>query len=139
MMSVLVMLALAVPAGADSPPSGVEIVVPGFEGPFTASGPAVDDGILCATGTAVNGDVRGAGFQSNRLFNLTVFKEFTCDDASGSFVLKLQVQVNSVRGTSFNWVVVSGTGEYVDLHGRGRGFVAPVDTDIYQGGVHIDP
>ena len=139
MMSMLVMLALAVPAGADSPPSDVEIVVPGFEGAFVANGPAVDDGLLCATGDVATVSTTGAGFQSNRLFNLTVFNEFTCDDGSGTFLVKLQVQVNSYRGVMFNWAVVSGTGDYEDLHGSGRGFVLPVDTDIYQGGVHIDP
>ena len=132
------MLALAVPAGA-TPPSDVEIVVPGFEGPFEATGIAADDGLLCAQGEVFNTAISGAGFQSNRLFNLTVFKEFTCDDGSGTFLVKLQVQVNFSSGTSFNWVVVSGTGDYEDLHGTGTGFVVSGDTDVYQGGVHIDP
>lgn len=125
------------PAGA-TPPSDVEIVVPGFDGPFVATGPAVDDGVVCGTGEVSTTFIKAAGFQSNPGVNLTVGKEFTCDDESGTFSAKLQVRIDFVRGVSFQWVITGGTGAYEDLHGTGSGFVVPVDTDIYQGRLHID-
>lgn len=127
---------VASPAEA-TPPSDVEIVVPGFEGPFVATGAAVDDGVVCGTGEVSTTFAKAAGFQSNRGFNLTVGKEFTCDDGSGAFSAKLQVRIDA-RGVSFNWVITGGTGDYEDLRGVGSGFVVPVDTDIYQGGLHVD-
>lgn len=136
---VVVLLAglVASPAGA-TPPADVEIVVPGFEGPFVATGTAVDDGVVCGTGEVITTFVKPAGFQSNRAVNLTVGKEFTCDDGSGTFSAKLQVRLDFARGVSFQWVITDGTGAYEDLRGAGSGFVVPVDTDIYQGGLHVD-
>lgn len=134
-VALLAMVALA-PAGA-TPPSSVEIVVPGFEGPFIATGSAVDDGVICGSGEVFTTGVKAAGFQSNRLVNLTVGKQFVCDDVSGTFFAKLQVKIDG-EGASFNWVIKEGTGDYVDLHGSGGGFVVPVNTDVYQGRVHID-
>lgn len=132
---VLLLMVPLVPAGATAP-ADVEIVVPGFEGPFVATGAAVDDGIVCGSGEVVTTFVKGAGFQSGLGFNLTVGKLFTCDDGSGTFSAKLQVRI--AEGVAFHWVITSGTGDYEDLHGAGSGFVVPVDTDIYQGGLHID-
>ncbi len=103
-----------------------------------ATGAAVDDGVVCGTGEVVTTFVTAAGFQSNRAVNLTVGKEFTCDDGSGTFSAKLQVRIDFDRGVSFHWVITGGTGDYEDLHGAGSGFVVPVDTDIYQGGLHVE-
>jgi hypothetical protein len=128
---------LASPAEA-TPPSDVEIVVPGFEGPFVATGSAVDDGVVCATGEVLTTDVKAAGFQSNRGVNLQVGKEFTCDDGSGTFAAQLQVRIDFARGTSFQWVITGGTDAYEALHGTGSGFVVPADTDIYQGRLHTE-
>jgi len=128
---------VASPAEA-TPPSDVEIVVPGFEGPFVATGTAVDDGVVCGTGEVLTTFIKPAGFQGNNGVNLTVGKEFTCDDGSGTFSAKLQVRIDFARGVSFRWVITGGTDEYEDLHGAGSGFVVPVDTDVYQGGLHVD-
>jgi hypothetical protein len=135
--SVALIGSVASPAGA-TPPADVEIVVPGFEGPFVATGTAVDDGVVCGTGEVFTTYVKAAGFQSNRGVNLTVGKEFTCDDESGTFSAKLQVRIDFAQGVSFNWVITGGTDEYEDLRGVGSGFVVPVDTDVYQGGLHVD-
>lgn len=127
----------ASPAGA-TPPSDVEIVVPGFEGPFRATGTAVDDGVVCAEGEVITTYNQAAGFQSNLGVSLQVGKEFTCDDGSGTFSAQLQVRIDFARGVSFQWVITGGTGAYETLHGTGSGFVAPVDTDIYQGRLHTE-
>jgi len=125
-----------IPAGATAP-ADVEIVVPGFEGPFEAMGPAVDEGVVCASGEVVTTYIEAAGFQSGIGVNLTVGKEFTCGDDSGTFSAKLQVRIDR-RGATSNWVIVDGTGMYERLHGAGSVFVVQEDTDIYQGGLHID-
>ncbi len=126
-----------VPAGATAP-ADVEIVVPGFDGPFTATGAAVDDGVVCGEGEVVTTFVKGAGFQSDFAVNLTVGKDFACDDGSGTFSAKLQVRIVFAEGVTFRWVITGGTGDYEDLRGAGSGFVVPPDTDVYQGGLHID-
>lgn len=136
MAAALLLAAPAAPASA-TPPSDVEIIVPGFEGPFTATGTAVDDGVVCGSGEVVTTYVRGAGFQSGLGFNLSVGKDFTCDDESGTFSAKLQVRITS-DGATFRWVITGGTGDYEDLRGTGSGFVVGIDTDVYQGGLHID-
>lgn len=55
-MTLAVMGALAVPAGA-TPPTPVYIEVTSFSGevsPFVNSGPAVDSGLICGSGVVVN-------------------------------------------------------------------------------------
>ncbi len=133
MVAALVLLLLVLPvapAGA-TPPSDVEITVPGFVGPFTATGD-----VICPAGSVADLAGKAAGFQSGKGFNLQIFKEFTCDDLSGTFVLKLQVRI--ADGVRFNWTVVDGTGAYGDLHGSGTGFVLLPDTDVYTGKMHVD-
>ena len=131
------LLGLTTTVGA-TPASDVQIEVPGFEGPFIATGPAVDDGVVCGSGVVVTTFNRAAGFQSGSAVSLAVGKEFTCDDASGTFSAKLQVRVYFEVGATFRWVITGGTGKYADLHGTGSGFVVGGDTDVYQGGMHID-
>ena len=127
------LLAVAGPVGAATP-QGVTIVShvtfnpdgPNY-GDFVASGDAVDSGVICSSGTFVDLGIRFAGFQSNRgVVQLQVVKEFTCDDGSGTFVVKMQIQANFDTGIeSFSWVVLDGTGDYGSLHGSGSGSTVP--------------
>ena len=83
--------------------------------------------MICSSGTFVDLGIRFAGFQSNRgVVQLQVVKEFTCDDGSGTFVVKMQIQANFDTGIeSFSWVVLDGTGDYGSLHGSGSGSTVP--------------
>ena len=45
--------------------------------------------------------------------------ELSEPDGSGTFVVKLEVR-SDLRGVKANWVVTSGTGNYVNLHGVGK-------------------
>lgn len=109
-------------------------------GPFVATGPAVDDGLFCASGDTfdVAGKVAGGTPQG---VNFQVFKLFVCDDGSGAAVIKLQVRIDR-KGDNFNWNVVDGSGAYEDLHGTGGGIGIPTGPtsvfDIFSGGMHID-
>jgi hypothetical protein len=126
-------LSVAGPALA-APPQALTIVShvtfnpdgPNF-GDFTATGAAVDAGAMCASGTFVDLGIRFAGFQSGRDdVQLQVVKEFTCDDGSGTFVVKMQIQANFATGIeSFSWVVLDGTGDYAGLRGSGSGSTVP--------------
>ena len=141
----IAMLALAVPAAA-SPPSGVHIEVEtsllGGPSPFTVSGPAFDDGLVCDEGTVVDDSGKLTGFSPNG-FNFQGIRHFTCDDGSGEFFVNLQARIDFRKGVTFSWNVLSGTGEYEDLQGAGRG--VGLDTcgpdcvfDVYDGGLHHD-
>jgi hypothetical protein len=131
--AVLALTAIAGPVGAASPQSVTIVSHVTFNpdgpnyGDFVATGNAVDSGVICASGTFVDVGLRFAGFQSNRgIVQLQVVKEFTCDNGTGSFIAKLQIQANFDTGIeSFTWVVLGGTGAYGSLHGGGSGSTVP--------------
>jgi hypothetical protein len=138
-----VFMAPALPALA-TPPTAVNFVVPtefGVTNFFTASGPAVDSGLMCPTGTVDDIFGKATGFKSQTGVNFQVVKVFTCDDGSGSFVVKLQVR-NDFKGDNFQWVVLDGDGDYSNLHGSGTGVGIPTSDssvlDLYGGAVHLD-
>jgi len=144
---ILLLILTVAPATASSPPLAVNFEVqtvvleedPDF-GPFTASGPAVDAGIVCPSGDVIDAFVKASGFQSQTGVNLQVVKLFTCDDGSGEFYVKLQVRIDS-KGDNFNWNIVGGTGAYEKLHGTGSGIGIPTTEgvlDLYEGQLHID-
>ena len=62
-----------------------------------------------------------------------VYDNFTLTDEHGSIEFKGQgksaivVDNNGdlVPGYKLSWVIISGTGEYADLHGKGKGFAWP--------------
>jgi hypothetical protein len=126
-------LAIAGPAAAASPQQVTIVSHVTFNpdgpnyGDFTTSGEATDSGLICETGTFVDTAIQFAGFQSDRgMVQILVVKEFTCDDDSGTFVVKLQIQANFNTGIeSFSWVVLGGTGDYAALRGAGSGSTVP--------------
>jgi hypothetical protein len=136
----------AVSAAANTPPLKVEIVAQTYIpddpnesiiGTFVASGPAVDAGVLCPSGTTVDLSILGAGDESNYRLNLLVRKEFTCDDGSGTFLMMLKVKLDE-RGFT-NWNVIRGTGAYRHLAGTGKLVGVPFEggiTDYYTGKMH---
>lgn len=147
-LGILLALAITLPAGAASPHKGVNFEVEtsllGGPGPFVASGPAVDDGLMCNAGTVVNASGKATGF-SPRGFNFQGIKHFTCDDGSGEFFVNLQARIDFRKGTTFNWNVLGGTGDYEDLHGVGSGSGLPgvpcgdpgvCVLDVYDGKLH---
>ena len=138
---------VAGPAAAAAPPLGVTIVsdvtfVEGGPniGAFTASGPAVDAGTLCASGSFEDQGIRLAGFPARSGdLQIQVLKTFTCDDGSGTFDLKMQIKANPETGLeTFQWVIRGGTDAYASLHGSGTGTTLPRpggNTNTYVGGL----
>jgi hypothetical protein len=143
----LILLLAAAPAAASSPPLDVNFEVDttiGEDGtsfgPFSATGPAVDAGLVCATGDTVDVFEKASGYQSQTGVNLQVVKLFICDDGSGEFYVKLQVRIDA-KDTSFNWNIIEGTGAYERLHGTGSGigiYFPEGVLDLYEGQLHID-
>jgi hypothetical protein len=108
----------AVPAFAGPPQSVTFTVQEQFDPP---SGVFSSDGsVVCDEGTTSNLTF-GSGYQSERGVIFHNRKTIVCDDGSGTFTLQLQARLgfNVGEQTFGPWVVVSGTGDYVDLRGRG--------------------
>ena len=149
LMATAAVAAAAAPVAASAPPQQVSIVShvtfnpngPNY-GDFTASGPAVDSGLLCRAGTFVDTSLRFGGFQGRPGFvEIQVGKTFTCGNATGTFDLKLQIRANLNTGMeTFNWVVLGGTGAYSTLAGVGDGSTVPNppigNINTYVGSVH---
>ena len=121
-------LGLAGPVAAGAP-TEVQIVShmdfdpDGFNtGDFAATGPAVDAGRICESGTVEDTRIIFAGGQSGRKAQIPVRKTFICDDDSGTLFVKIQVHLEFETSTeTFSWVVQGGTGDYAKAHGSGSG------------------
>ena len=109
---------------------------------FTASGPAVDDGTVCATGTVDDVSIETSGAPGGSQVILHVLKRFNCSDGSGTFDVRLVVNLDlATHYTTANWKIVGGTSNYIDLHGSGSLTGTPIDPgtsihDVYDGSVH---
>ena len=131
--AIVVILAAVVPVAAGSPRQVTIVSHVTFNpdgpnyGDFDASGAAVDDDVICPSGTFVDTGIRFAGFQSPRgVIQLQVAKTFACDDGSGTFDVKMQIQADFGTGIeSFRWTVMGGTGAYGSLRGSGSGSTVP--------------
>ena len=149
----LFLVALPIASAGATPPEQITIEGPAFfagpdagTGSFTATGPAIDSGAMCPGGDVADVYTKAAPKrgQSPNGVNLQIVKEFTCDDDSGTFYIKLQVRITDYP--TFNWVVVGGTGDYQDLKGNGKGYGAfplfnggpePIGVwDVYEGKLH---
>ena len=142
----LVVLASNVTAALAAQPWSLHIEVPELIGqsgePFTATGSAVDEGVVCPSGTVDELGTVASGATSGPFTILHVLKRFNCSDASGSFDVRLLVRLNNAtHKTTASWQVVSGTGAYAGLGGNGLLVGAPIVPgtsiyDVYDGKVH---
>jgi hypothetical protein len=135
-------LLVALPLVAEASDAyGVTIEVPTiFAEPvsfFAAYGEAVDNGLVCASGTVQDAKYIAAGRRDGGHWNFRVEKVFECADGSGSFVVNLKAHVYfdpySDVGT---WNVLQGTGAYAKMNGNGALSGTPLDggvLDIYTG------
>ncbi|MFC2054038.1 hypothetical protein ACFLV7_07040 [Chloroflexota bacterium] len=142
----IVFLVVPVMATPPLPPQDVQIVdahnIPGGTGEFTASGPAVDEGLMCASGDVADLNIQVVAPPGGTFRILRVLKQFTCDGLSGTFDVKLLVRLDLItHETTANWNVVGGDGDYVGLHGNGKLIGIPIVPgesiiDIYNGKMH---
>ena len=144
-LTMILLLTLpASPVGASSVPLAVNFEVPtefgpggtgpSF-GPFTATGPAVDAGLICPSGDTIDIYSLVTRFRSVTGINFHIVKRFTCADGSGDFLVKLEVRADR-KGDNFRWMIIDGTGKYENLHGTGQGVGEPAENgvrDLYEG------
>ena len=131
--AMLALMAVVPPvaAGSPQPVTIVSHVTFNPDGPnygdFSTAGDATDSGLICPSGTFVDTNIRFAGYQSGRgTVQLQVDKVFTCDDGTGTFLVKLQIQANFDTGIeSFSWVAAGETGALGALRGSGSGSTVP--------------
>ncbi len=105
---------------------------------FTASGGAVDMGIIPASGQVddIQSSLQVLGTQGP-ILKLQMVKHFICGTA-GTFDLKLIIDLNQTTGyTTATWTVVAGTGTYSGLQGSGTLAGTPTGNggivDVYTG------
>jgi len=133
MLAAALTISVAWPVAAAAPQlvtivSDVTVVESGPNiGSFTTSGDATDAGSICPAGSFEDNGIRFAGGQARTgIVQVQVFKTFTCDDGSGTFDVKMQIQANFDTGIeTFTWVVTGGSGDYSSLHGNGTGSTVP--------------
>ena len=146
LLALLPVLAIATLAQA-AKPLDVHIEAPtGISGPapdpFTASGPAVDGGLLSATGVVYTFDLAAYGPPAGTFIMLSMVKQFVFDDGSGTLDVKLVVKLDLITHiTTGHWQVLSGTGSIAGLKGNGKLLGIPIDPgvsilDIYDGKLH---
>ena len=100
------------------------ISVPGpNSGTFDVTAPADGSSSVCPHGTVVDlVAIDSEAFANGELLDFAVPKQFSCDDASGTFVVELQIHIEPVsHAESFTWRVLRGTGAYAHLQGAGDG------------------
>lgn len=140
---VLVLLSVSVAFAA--PPLKVHIEVDEFIGaqgePFTATGPAVDQFVLCGSGTVSDVFSTSYGPTQGNFILLDIRKEFVCDGGSGMFYINMKVKLYPSGFTTANWKFDGGTVNYVNLKGNGKLIGDPTLAtndilDLYDGKVH---
>lgn len=141
-----VLLAITVSTVFAAPPLDVHIQVDeliggiGVNEPFTASGAAVDAGLICAAGMVQDVSISYTGAPSAPFRIIQVLKHFSCD--AGTFDVRMVVQLDlATNYTTASWRVVSGTGNYADLRGNGSLVGTPIVVgesihDDYYGSLH---
>jgi hypothetical protein len=142
----LALLVLTASAVVAAPPMDLHIEALEFVAtdgePFTATGSAVDAGLVCATGTIDDLYVEFSDSGRSPYRILHVLKRFYCDDFSGTFDIQMVVQLDlTTNETTARWKIVGGTDSYVNLKGRGALVGTPVVKgfsiqDVYDGMVH---
>ncbi|MFW6070175.1 MAG: hypothetical protein ACOC9X_03930 [bacterium] len=123
---IVVVAAFAVPASA-APPQALNFNfdVTYFDLPTSVgSGSWSSDGLFAANGSIVE-NASHVGSGPGVCFR-TVHTTDTLEDESGTITLQMQMTQNEGGGCAtaeakLNWVILSGTGAYADLHGQGHG------------------
>jgi hypothetical protein len=100
-------------------------------GTFTASGPAVDEGSVCHSGTTVS-----VFWEQARTREIS-HVEYTCEDDSGTFIIESEYSALAKPGgvveETGTWIIWegSGTGAYERLSGSGalEGIIRFRETD----------
>ena len=127
---ILSLLVIVAPVNAASKPLDVHIIsimdvnVGVGIGTFEASGPAVDAGYICASGTVTDdlSVMRISGEQSNRVLSVYAHKVFLCSSNGETFEMDMHVHANNTPTTisdTARWRITGGSGPYIGISGVG--------------------
>lgn len=127
---ILSLLVTVAPASAASVPLDVHIVsimdvtVGVGIGVFEATGPAVDAGYICASGTVTDdlSVMRISGEQSNRVMSIYAHKVFLCSSSGETFEMDMWVHATNTPTTvsdTARWRITGGSGPYTGISGVG--------------------
>jgi hypothetical protein len=147
----LLLVVTAVSPAAATRPLGVEFTnelsTIDWYGPFEASGPAVEAGILCEHGTIVSlGDrpwPTGPRYPDG-YSTVGVYKGVVCngdDPEADAFIVRLVARTWPGDHTVFQWAVIDGWGRFETLRGTGYGtggYAPDLIIDTYVGSLHFD-
>lgn len=148
MLLLVLNMAIPSPASASQPVQIYFDVVAGLGGfPGTWS----SSGLVTSSGTATF-EPFVSGLDPELGIPATVHDTFTLTDEHGSINFKGQGKSAIVHndngvpvpGYRLTWVIISGTGSYVDLHGKGKGYAWPDFVNgtfpiSMRGQAHFDP
>jgi len=112
------------------------VVIAMETGTFTTTG-----GVLCPSGTFTQDFVNPGGRCRSGTGHFVIRTNFVCDGGSSGFTAQLAASVILGTSSTANWVIISGFGEFANLHGAGKltGVnVAGTVTDTHSGAVHLD-
>ena len=143
-VALVLVLLTSFPATAASQSHEVTIEVENIFGQdafFFAHGPAVDAGLICTNGMVYDARLIVAGPPDADRLNFHVTKQFVCDDGSGEFFINLMAHVvfDPYNNTG-PWNILTGSGAYATLHGRGMLKGTPIEGgvyDVYTGWVSV--
>ena len=146
MLLVLTILLLSVTIAFAAPPLGFHMevteIISGSGETFNASGPAVDAGVVCPTGTTSDIVINTFGPPNGNYQFLYIVKSFTCGDGSGTFLIKMRVKLDLSTGyTTAKWQFTDGSDAYNHLRGHGTLVGTPINPfvviqDVYDGVAH---
>jgi len=89
--------------------------------------------VICASGTSVWTSFLGHGWPSHvSALEVSLTEQFTCDDGSGTFLLREQYPFNPVHAPA-TWNLLSGTGRYTNLNGGGSVVTGDNNTGVLTG------
>ncbi len=117
----------------------VEETIAGGSEAFIASGSAVP-GLICASGDVVEVGGTTPNSSGGPIETFWVTKQFDCG-GDNTFDVEMFVRLNTTTGyTKAKWNIVSGTGVYQNLQGKGKLVGTPSTTpgdiiDVYDGKV----
>ena len=101
--------------------------------PFSATGEAVDEGLICPSGTVHDGKYVAACRKDGSGCNFRIEKVFACDEVESFSYSNLQAHVIFVPYNDVGtWTILHGWGDYPRIHGHGT-----LEGMVWDGGVEV--
>jgi len=134
-----VLIAAPVAAAAAPQPVTINLVTTFYQPGIPPTGVWVTtrgNDVICASGTSIWTSFVGHGWPSHvGALEVRLTEQFTCDDGSGTFLLREQYHFNPVHDPGA-WILLSGTGRYANLSGGGSAVPGDNNAVVLTGFMH---